>query len=74
MNWWELPDGTLVRDVKGDLRMVHHGRDGARWLWHWSDEYSPWYDEKGLHVVDDEGASRQPVTVVKLADEVTDGG
>lgn len=70
-NWWELPDGTLVHDAKGELRHIRHHRDftgeTSQWLERWSDEYASWHDDRGLHLMDsDRSWEGQPVTVVAL--------
>lgn len=69
-NWWELPDGTLVRDAGGALRLVTRGKKTV-YLQHWSDEYASWYDG-ALHVLFGCEIDREPVTVVRTVDEPTE--
>lgn len=74
-NWWDLPDGTVVRDGNGEVRRVRHSKGlhdrPEVWLLHWSDEYAPVHDQDGLHSVSGDLADDGPVTVVPIGGKVT---
>lgn len=66
--WYELPDGTLVRDSRGELRMVRHAaHNGDVWLHHWSDEYGPVWDKRTGKVGDVGGEDIDELVTVMQA-------
>jgi hypothetical protein len=71
VNWWELPDDTIVRDAGGELRRVN--RTSPREfpvLELWSDEYASWYEDNRVHAVSEHGdeVDVKPVTPLTVLD------